>query len=113
MNKEDVQVMAFQLIGFAGDAYSYFFQAIAKAKEGKFEEAKLKVQDGKKALVNAHNTQTELLAAEADGKEMEYSIIMVHAQDHLNSAVMYERLCVEFLDLYREIYRLKGLTDHE
>ena len=33
MNKEETQMMAFQLIGFAGDAFSHFFQAIDAAKK--------------------------------------------------------------------------------
>ena len=113
MNKEEVQMMAFQLIGFAGDAFSHFFQSITHAGNGRFEEAEQELAEGKKSLVSAHNAQTELLAEEAEGKEMEYSILMVHAQDHLNSAIMYERLSAEFLKLYRELYALKGNLTHE
>ena len=39
MNKEETQMMAFQLIGFAGDAFSHFFQAIDAAKKADYEEA--------------------------------------------------------------------------
>ncbi len=113
MNKEEVMMMAFQLIGFAGDAYSHFFQAITHAGNGKFEEAEQEIAEGKKSMVSAHNAQTELLSGEAEGKEMEYSILMVHAQDHLNAAIMYERLSVEFVKLYRELFALKGSGSNE
>ena len=38
---------------------------------------------------------------------MVYSIVMVHAQDHLTMALLYERLAQEFVDVYRELNELK------
>lgn len=79
MNKEETQMMAFQLIGFAGDAFSHFFQAIDAAKKADYEEAERLIQEGKKSMKEAHDAQTDLLSAEADGKDLAYSILMVHA----------------------------------
>ena len=45
MNKEETQMMAFQLIGFAGDAFSHFFQAIDAAKKADYEEAERLIQE--------------------------------------------------------------------
>ena len=87
MNKEETQMMAFQLIGFAGDAFSHFFQAIDAAKKADYEEA--------------------------DGKDLAYSILMVHAQDHLTMALMYERLASEFISVYKEMNELKGKLINE
>ena len=50
MNKEETQMMAFQLIGFAGDAFSHFFQAIDAAKKADYEEAERLIQEGKKSM---------------------------------------------------------------
>ena len=108
MNKEETQMMAFQLIGFAGDAFSHFFQAIDAAKE-----AERLIQEGKKSMKEAHDAQTDLLSAEADGKDLAYSILMVHAQDHLTMALMYERLASEFISVYKEMNELKGKLINE
>ena len=108
MNKEETQMMAFQLIGFAGDAFSHFFQAIDAAKKADYEEAERLIQEGKKSMKEAHDAQTDLLSAEADGKDLAYSILMVHAQDHLTMALMYERLASEFISVYKEMNELKG-----
>ena len=105
MNKEETQMMAFQLIGFAGDAFSHFFQAIDAAKKADYEEAE--------RLIQAHDAQTDLLSAEADGKDLAYSILMVHAQDHLTMALMYERLASEFISVYKEMNELKGKLINE
>lgn len=107
MKKEEVQMMAFQLIGFAGDAFSCFYGAVTSARAGDTEKAEKLLEEGRKAMVDAHNAQNDLLAAEADGKDMEYSILMVHAQDHLTMALMYERLAQEFIYMYGELRELK------
>ena len=113
MNKEETQMMAFQLIGFAGDAFSHFFQAITEAKKGNYEEADRLIQEGKQSMKSAHDAQTDLLSAEADGKDLAYSILMVHAQDHLTMALMYERLASEFISVYKEMNELKGKLINE
>jgi len=106
MDKETLQGISFQLIGYAGDAFSYFFQAVEKAREGKFEEADQMIAEGDKQMIEAHRAQTDLLTAEASGKDMEFSVILVHAQDHLMTTMMYERVAKEFINLYKERSRL-------
>lgn len=108
MNREETLGVAFQLIGHAGDAFSHFFQAISEAKAGNYDEAERCITEGRKSMVEAHNTQNDLLAGEANGEDMAYSIVMVHAQDHLTMALMYERLALEFVDVYRELNALKS-----
>ena len=57
---------------------------------------------GEEQLTLAHEAQTELLAEEAQGNDIEYSILLVHAQDHLMTTIMYERVAKEFISLYKE-----------
>jgi len=102
MDKTEIQEISFQLIGYAGDAYSCFQQAVAKAREGDFEEAEKLMDEGRKQLTEAHKTQTDLLNAEAAGEDLAYSVILVHAQDHMMNAVMFETIAKEFITLYRE-----------
>lgn len=104
MNKEEAQMTAFQLISFAGDAFSYFYKAVEAAREGRAGEADELLAEGERQLSKAHNAQTELLTAEAQGKDVEYSIMLVHAQDHLMTTIMYERVAKEFITLYKEKY---------
>ena len=103
MNKEETQMMAFQLIGFAGDAFSHFFQAIDAAKKADYEEAERLIQEGKKSMKEAHDAQTDLLSAEADGKDLAYSILMVHAQDHLMNAILLKDMANSIIKLNRKV----------
>ncbi len=102
MEKERVQEIAFQLISFAGDAYSSFLQAVESAREGDFDAAQERMTSGKEMLKEAHNVQTDLLTAEAQGNDPAYSIIMVHAQDHLMNAILFEQVANELIYLHKE-----------
>lgn len=100
--KEQSQMVAFQLISYAGDAFSSFFQAVEEARKGNIEKSDELIKQGEKQLTQAHEAQTELLAKEAQGNSLEYSIMLVHAQDHLMTTIMYERIAKEFITLYKE-----------
>ena len=102
MEKERLQMISFQLISYAGDAFSYFFQAVEKAREGQFDESNELLAKGEMQMIEAHKSQTELLTAEASGENMDFSVILVHAQDHLMTTMMYERVAKEFINLYKE-----------
>lgn len=102
MDREKAQELAFGIIGFAGEAFSCFMKAVESARKGSQEEAAKLIAEGEKQLSLAHNSQTELLVSEARGENIEYSIMLVHAQDHLMTTIMYERIAKEFIILYKE-----------
>ena len=114
MNREETQGMAFQLIGYAGDAFSHFFQAVSEAKAGNYEKAQQCIAEGRKSMVEAHNTQNDLLAGEApvavggDGKLPVWDggpqgqAAVLDGLGHVR-----QRLAQEFVDVYRELNELK------
>lgn len=102
MNREKMQSVAFMMIANAGDAFDHFYRAISMARENDFAAAEVEMEKGKVALRGAHDSQTDLLAAEMQQRELPFSILMVHAQDHLNMAIFSERMAREFILLYEE-----------
>lgn len=102
MNKEKMQSIAFMMIANAGSAFDHFYQAISLARESDFEASEREMEQGMKALQEAHNSQTDLLTAEMQQEDIPFSILMVHAQDHLNMAIFTERMAKEFILLYKE-----------
>jgi PTS system cellobiose-specific IIA component len=94
---------AMMLIAEAGDSKSYAMEAIGLAKEGKFKEAAAAVEKAKQTLISAHDQQTELIRAEIEGNGKEVRLIMVHAQDHLNSALLMRELAEEFIEIYKRL----------
>lgn len=71
----DTEVIAMTLIAHSGDARTMAFQALQAAKKLDFAEAERLMQESKKAAVKAHNAQTELLAAEANGEKPEVNVV--------------------------------------
>jgi cellobiose-specific phosphotransferase system component IIA len=102
MRKDEVQEIAFQIIAYAGDAFTYFNQAIDSAEQGDMEKVKKQFQKGTDELKRAHDAQTSLLTYEANGQEISFSIIMVHAQDHLTMAIFAQRMAKHFIKLWKE-----------
>lgn len=103
MNKQQVQEFAMHIIGFAGNAYSCFFQALEKTKQNEFDKSNELLEEGNSFLTKAHRLQTDLITKEAQGQESEYSTLMIHAQDHLMNAILVKKLIVELIDLNKKI----------
>ena len=88
------EMIAFGLIAQAGDARSKAYEALASAKKGNFEQAEASV-------LEAHHIQTSLLAKEANGDHTEVNVMLVHAQDHLMTAILAKELIAEMIEMYQ------------
>ena len=91
------------LIMNAGNAKSDAMEAIQAAKEGNFDLAEEKMADAEKSLVKAHHSQTGMLTQEAQGNHVPVTLLTVHSQDHLMTAIAFTDLAKEIIDLYRRI----------
>lgn len=99
---------AFALIAKAGEARSYAFEALDKAKEGDFDTAETLLGKAEELLNDAHQVQFQILSQETSGTcEVELSFIMVHAQDHLMTAILAKELISEQIEMKKEIAELK------
>ncbi len=98
----DILQTSMSIIAGAGDAKSYAMEAIYAAREGKYEEARISLEKAKEALRDTHGIQTELITKEMQGEKMELALIMVHAQDHLMSAVLIKDLAAEIVTMYEK-----------
>ncbi|MGX7200091.1 PTS lactose/cellobiose transporter subunit IIA [Enterococcus nangangensis] len=91
------------LIMNAGNAKSDAMEAIHAAKAGDFTLADQKVADAEQALVLAHHSQTGMLTQEAQGNHVPVTLLTVHSQDHLMTAIAFCDLAKEIIDLYRRL----------
>lgn len=99
---ENEQVII-NLIVNAGSARSSAIEAIQFAKEGNLTKAAESLQQAKETVNEAHHAQTELIQAEIRGERTPLNLLMVHAQDHLMTALVVIDLAQEFLDLYEKV----------
>lgn len=96
----DLEQVACNIILHAGNARSYYFEALRLAREGDFLKVKELVSKAKQELIKAHHMQTVLLQQEADGHKTKLSLILVHAQDHLMNTILAQDLIQEMILLY-------------
>ena len=99
--------VAMGLIAGAGDSRSYCMEAIDSAREGDFDEARELVKKAVVAMVETHEVQTDLIREEMEGRGEAVSLLMVHAQDHLNLALVMRDIAEEFITMYERISRLE------
>ncbi|EAE8347316.1 PTS lactose/cellobiose transporter subunit IIA [Listeria monocytogenes] len=93
------------LIMHGGNAKSSAMEAIQAAKNGAFELAERKISEAEKSIVEAHHSQTGLLTEEAKGNHMEVTLLTVHSQDHLMTAMTFTDLAKELIDVYRKLLK--------
>ncbi|MDN6900017.1 PTS lactose/cellobiose transporter subunit IIA [Oenococcus sicerae] len=88
------------LIINGGNAKGSSFEAIEYAKKGDFDHARDKLKEADDFLSKAHNSQTGMLTNEANGIHTPLSLLGVHAQDHIMTAITFRDLASEIIDLY-------------
>lgn len=104
---EKLMEISFGLIANAGEAKALAFDALTKAKEGKFDEAREIVNKSKVEMHKAHAFQTELITKEASGESVEINVLLIHAQDHLMNAMNFQQLAEEFIELYERLDKIE------
>lgn len=100
MNIEEV-VMG--IIINAGDARAYAYEALNKANEGDFDGADKSMELANEAIGLAHDTQTSLLSKEANGEKIEISLLFIHSQDHLMTAITEKNLISQIIELRKQL----------
>ncbi|QAA34517.1 PTS lactose/cellobiose transporter subunit IIA [Clostridium manihotivorum] len=98
---EDINSIAFELILYAGNGRSCAMEAIQEAKKGDLERAEELLKEATTELGKAHGFQTKLIQGEANGESNPVNILLIHAQDHLMTAMTVRDLATEIVELYR------------
>ncbi|MCX7950400.1 MAG: PTS lactose/cellobiose transporter subunit IIA [Clostridiales bacterium] len=93
----------FEIISHGGNARAYAFEAVKKAQEGNIKEAEELLKKAQEELDIAHNTQTKLIQAEINGENLQMNLLMVHAQDHLMTAISEKNLIEQIVNLCKKL----------
>lgn len=102
----DLELSIMNIIVNAGDAKSFAYEALEKVNEEIYEEADELMKKASEALKLAHNSQTEMLQKEASGEKIEISVLFIHAQDHLMTALSEINLIEQIIKLRKTINTL-------
>ncbi|MDR1699926.1 MAG: PTS lactose/cellobiose transporter subunit IIA, partial [Lachnoclostridium sp.] len=69
---------------------------------GDFDKAEKVLEDANTEMIKAHRTQTELIQEEIKGNHAEITLLMVHAQDHVMTALLVKELAAEMVELWKK-----------
>lgn len=101
MNKEEVTMIGFEIVAYAGEARSKLIEALKLAKQGDFDKTDAVIKEAEESLADAHRAQTEMLAKEASGEDLELGFIMIHGQDHLMTTILLKDIIHDLIELYK------------
>lgn len=103
MTKEELQMLAFQMIATVGEAKSMFIQAISAAENQDFEKAEELITQGNKLLGEAGKLHLPVVTNEAQGKNLEFSVIFMHAEDQYLTTELLKTIAQKFINVYKKI----------
>ena len=101
MNKEEMNMVGFEIVAYSGDARSTLLQLLKEARQGNFNNVDALLADADENINLAHRSQTQILAAEAFGDNMDMGFIFVHGQDHLMTTILLRDVIGDLVELYR------------
>ena len=107
MDKEQMELVVFEIVNSAGMAKGMAYEALSEAEKGNFEKAENLLKEADEALLSAHNVQTEIIQAEVSGEGITPSVLFVHSQDHLMTAIEAKTLIEGMIKMYRRIDKLE------
>ena len=97
MNEFEMAIM--NIIINAGDCKNHAYMALNYVNDGKYEEADNELELANDALAKAHDGQTMFLHKEASGEKIDMSVLFVHSQDHLMTAITEKNLIEQIIEL--------------
>ncbi|MCG8514904.1 MAG: PTS lactose/cellobiose transporter subunit IIA [Halanaerobiales bacterium] len=99
----EIEQTIFTIITYSGDAKNLFMKAIKLARENDFELARSCLEQAEAKLDQAHQRQAQLIQLESAGQKIEPTVLLVHGQDHLMTAMLMKDMAEEFIKLYSRL----------
>lgn len=93
----------FEIIAYSGNAKALGYEALKAAEDFDFSKAEEQMKQAEKELNLAHNVQTRLIQEDLNGEGFEKSMLLIHAQDHLMTALSEQKLIEHFIRIIRKL----------
>ena len=100
---EGIELIAFDIISNVGMAKSLAVEALRDVREGKYDEAEKKMNEASECLVKGHHAHTSLIQNEAAGEKVEFSLIIMHAEDQMMAAETIKSLIEEMIEMFKQL----------
>jgi PTS system cellobiose-specific IIA component len=93
----------FTIILHTGNARGFAYEALEAAESFDFDKADLLLNQADEELGKAHQTQTKLIQAEMNGVAFEKTLLLIHAQDHLMTAMSEQKLIERMIRVVKKL----------
>lgn len=100
------ETIIFAIILHAGNARAEAYAALRAAQDGNFVAADEHLKLAEAEVSIAHRTQAEMIQQEAQGEKIEVTLLFVHAQDHLMTAIAEKNLIENMVEMQKTIQEL-------
>lgn len=100
---DGLELIAFEIISNVGMAKSLAIEALREVRGGRYEEAKAKLVEASEYIVKGHHAHTALIQKEAAGEKVEFSLIIMHAEDQMMAAETIKTLVEEMIEMYKDL----------
>ncbi|MDU5723582.1 MAG: PTS lactose/cellobiose transporter subunit IIA [Clostridium butyricum] len=100
---DGMELIAFEIISNVGMAKSLAIEALRAVRSGNYEECNKKLEEASEYLIKGHHAHTSLIQKEASGEKIEFSLIIMHAEDQMIAAETIKSLVEEMIDMYKEL----------
>ena len=99
----DLESVVMEIIVNSGQARSYAYEALTKAKEGDFDGAEILMSESAESANAAHTVQTQLIEQDQGTGKTPMTLVLVHAQDHLMTSMLAREMVTELITLHRRL----------
>lgn len=103
---EQLEMICFQMITSAGEAKSYYMEALQAVKEKNFQKAEELIAQGEESFAEVHHAHSELIQKECAGEAVEMSLLMAHVEDQMMSVETIKIMIMEVSELYKILFTL-------
>ena len=100
---DGIELIAFEIISNVGMAKSLAIEALRDVRAGKYDEAEKKINESSEYLIKGHHAHTSLIQKEASGDKVEFSLIIMHAEDQMMSAETIKSLIEEMIEMFKQL----------
>lgn len=101
------ELVAFEIISNVGMAKSLAIEALRDARSEAYEEAERKLVEAQEFLVKGHHAHAGLIQKEAAGEKLEFSLMIMHAEDQLMSTETIKDLTKEIIAMFKDLKGVK------
>ncbi len=105
---EQMEMICFNIISSVGMAKSSYVEAMRAAAKGAFDEAAAKMKEGDEFYAKGHDSHSDLIAQEANGESITFSLLLMHAEDQMMSAETIRLMAEENIKLYQKLTEMEG-----